>query len=457
MPRSRPKRRPNIVFIMLDSLRRDHLGCYGNEKVKTPNLDRFASENLVFEDARIGSFPTNPNRSDLFTGRFTFPWRGWTDLPPGETTVAQLLQRAGYATSIIVDTPNVGRNKTFWRGFEAWNFVPGQEGSHTSLNRKVKAPYFCDLKKLRYGPEFCRDHMRKIVQRRFERDEPAAMTVRTALDWLDLNLDNLPFFLWVDTFQVHEPWWPPRPFRTMYDPGYEGQEVIAPKYGRHKLLTAREARHTRALYAGDVTFTDRWVGILLDKLRDVGLYDSSVIVITSDHGHYLGEHTTWGKPQGSLYGELTRIPLLVHHPDVKAPGRVRGLVQPPDVTAGLVDAAGLKVPEFFHGRPLWSLPRKKLRKVAVMGRLEGPLNITDGAHKHVLWNRDAGERRAIRENSLGWTGKGRDELYDLRKSPGETKNIISPRRKKAAALARSARSFLAEIGAPEEFVSRFFA
>jgi arylsulfatase A-like enzyme len=446
------------VFIMLDSLRRDHLGCYGNTTVRTPNLDRFAEENLVFEDARIGSYPTGPNRYDLFTGRFGFPWRGWDPVPSDAVTAPDMLRKNGFATSLIVDTPNIGRDRSYWKGFETWQFVPGQEGSHVTINRNVAAPKLCDLSKMRYSEQFSEDHIRKIAQRRLERDEPLAQTVLLGLDWLDLNLDNLPFLLWLDTFQVHEPWYPPLPYRAMYDPGYTGEVVIAPKYGRHSLLSEEEAKHTRALYAGDVTFTDRWVGIFLDKLRDIGLYDRSVVIVTSDHGHYHGEHgNTWGKPQGSLYSEVNRIPLIVHHPDIKGGRRVDGLVQPADMSARILEAAGIALPETFHGKPFWNLLKGEAnRDVAVMGRLDGPLSITDGNWLHVRWSRSAEDIEKIQAGRLGWTGVGADELYHSGVDGGESENDITGNPQRAEDLRHKAKIFLEEIAAPAEFIRRFF-
>lgn len=118
----------NIVVVISDTFRRDHLGCYGNTKIRTPNLDRFAQMSVVFDRAYCGSFPTIPSRTDLFTGKWAFPHRDWSPLPRDEIVLSQLLSQAGYTTMMIVDTLHLIRDGYYFdRGFHGFIWVRGQE------------------------------------------------------------------------------------------------------------------------------------------------------------------------------------------------------------------------------------------------------------------------------------------------------------------------------------------
>jgi arylsulfatase A-like enzyme len=162
-------------------------------------------------------------------------------------------------------------------------------------------------------------YLRNTAAQRGEEDSFVARVAREAVRWLEDQTqrqgrkDHL--FLWVDCFDPHEPWDPPEPYRSMYDPGYRGQELIDPVPGVVAgYMTPDELRHTRALYAGEVTLVDRWVGILLDRMRELGIYDNSLIMHVSDHGEPFGEHGIVRKARPWDYEELVHIPWIVKHP-----------------------------------------------------------------------------------------------------------------------------------------------
>jgi arylsulfatase A-like enzyme len=188
--------------------------------------------------------------------------------------------------------------------------------------------------------------LRNVSWYQKEEDYNVARVVQAAIDWLEKvtqrQKDRL--FLWVDCFDPHEPWDPPSPYREMYDPGYTGQTLIDPVPGPVEgYMTPEELRHTRALYAGEVTFVDKWLGVLLDRIRDLGLCDNSLIMFTSDHGEPFGEHGIVRKAQPWGYEELAHIPWLIRHPDGLGAGqRVDGFVQPPDMMPTILDALGIE-------------------------------------------------------------------------------------------------------------------
>ncbi|MFB0523421.1 MAG: sulfatase, partial [Candidatus Bathyarchaeia archaeon] len=309
----------NVVQIVSDTLRRDYLGCYGNKKVHTGNLDRFAEESIVFDKAYVASFPTIPHRRDLHTGRYTFAYSKWSfdgrepNLPWDEIILSESLRQAGYTTMFIADTLHLVRDRHgFDRGFDGWLWVRGQEGDRYMTNPTNDSEELGDVLGHRY--------MMNVQMRRFESDYFVAQTMQAAEKWLELNYDrHRKFFLYIDTFDPHEPWDPPKWYADMYDPEWKGGAVPGMAYVPNRTTTAsylseEELNHLRALYAGEVTLVDRWVGRLLQKIEDLGLFEDTAVVFTTDHGTYLGEHNTIGKTS-VLYEENAHIPLIMRLPD----------------------------------------------------------------------------------------------------------------------------------------------
>lgn len=472
----------NIILIISDTFRWDYLGCYGNNWISTPNLDRFARRSVIFDKAYAASFPTVPHRMDLVTGRFTFTYRQWEPLPKDEVALAEILGENGYTTMLITDTPHIledGYN--FDRGFTGWEWIRGQETDRYMTDPvEVKLP--CAPHKLR-TPEIAKRHLRNISQRRGEEDCFVAQTMLTAAKWLQRNYKNEKFFLWIDTFDPHEPWDAPKSYVEEYDPGYEGEEVIYPVYGKCDYLTEAELKHIRALYAAEVTLVDRWVGMLLQKIEDLGLFDNTAVIFTSDHGFYLGEHNLVGKSIISenlfqyvpLYEELARIPLFIWLPELKRSFRCSSFVQPPDLTATTLDIAGLKRNERIQGKSLLPIIEGKdslLRNIAVSspslvnGRLGAP-RITLRKENWSLILAPSKRREdtkketravdGITRNLVGFELKNsseevKSELYDVSKDPRQEKNIFIGNKDKVDELHSDLIEFLIQIRTEEEYL-----
>ena len=349
----------NFILIMSDTFRRDHLGCYGNSRISTPYLDRFAERAVIFDRAYAASFPTVPNRHDIFTGRYTFTYSQWAPLPPDEIVLAEELGKAGYVSMMILDTPHITENGYYFdRGFTGWEWIRGQE-----TDRWQTAPAYprlpCVRSKLRSPDRIVKVHQRNIHWRRYEEDTFVARTMTEACLWLERNYKQHPngFFLYVDTFDPHEPWDAPQWYLERYDdPHYTGANVSYPVYGPIDYLTAAELQHCRALYAAEVTLVDRWVGHLLQRIEDMGLLEDSLVVFTTDHGFYHGEHHLIGKshitPEESryvpLYEEVAHIPLIIYYPGT-LPRRELAMVQPVDLMPTILDLANVPIPETVHG------------------------------------------------------------------------------------------------------------
>lgn len=470
----------NFVIIISDTFRRDHLGCYGNEWISTTNLDRLAQQSVIFDEARVASFPTVPNRHDLVTGRFTFTYSQWGPLPPDEPTLAQVLSEAGYTTMYVGDTPHTMRNGyNYQRGFRGWEWIRGQENDNYR-NYPPDPPLPCDPKKLRSPYGTVKQYLRNILLRRYEEDYFVAQTMRRAAAWLEENYMQQPFYLHIDTFDPHEPWDPPRWYTEMYDAGYEGEEVYYPVYGPADYLTEAELKHMRALYAGECTLVDRWVGMVLNKIDDLGISDDTMVLFTTDHGFCHGEHNLTGKSiileeegihgQCPLYPEIARVPLMVRLPGGRSGARSSELVQAPDIMPTVLELAGLEPPEGVQGvsfAPILRGESKRLRDIAIStGTLMHPgaampSTVTDGEWTLVTWGEISGqamvqtkavdnvERRVALLDILTYEPQLFHDITD----PGHTRNVIQEHRDEAERLHAAYIEFLEALGMTEERIA----
>ncbi len=464
----------NVIVVVSDTLRRDHLGCYGNNWISTPYIDKFAKISLIFENVYIGSFPTIPHRRDLFTGRFIFTYSGWSPLTPEETVISEILGKHGYLSMFIADTPHTtAPGYNYQRGFSAWLKIRGQEGDPLTTDPvDIKLP--CAAHKLR-NPERVKQMLRNNLLRRSEEDYFCARTMRQACMWLEKNYRE-KFFLYVDTFDPHEPWDPPHYYVDMYDKNYDGEEVIYPVYGPVDYLTEREIKHIRAHYAGEVTLVDRWVGRLFQKIEDLGLFENTVVIFTTDHGFYHGEHNLMGKSiitenfQGlaPLYEEVTHIPLLIYIPGIK-PKRIKGFVQVPDITATILELAKIRELPKIDGKSMLPLIEKNRRIRNFAASAPSIINGSPGGQKVTITTEDGwvfiygletpddkeyitrivdGQVRIQKRLSRNLE----PELYYLPSDPHQKKNIFSKNKEKAKQIHSEFVNFLKDTNTEERII-----
>ena len=272
----------NIIWITSDTFRQDHLGAYGNTQIKTPALDALSERSVRFQRHYAAGFPTMPTRADHFTGRWTMSFMGWEPLPSSVTTLAEILSQKGLHTAAVVDTPFYLRDgMNYDRGFRSFFVNSGQEGS--------------GAKKLKDGWHESQDTR---AGWRFESDYNAPQTFIKAMQWLEHHYKE-EFFLYIDTWDPHEPWDAPSYYTEIYWPDYDG-EIIDPIYGCWENVpgfTQERLEKAHATYCGEITMVDTWLGYLLRRVENMGLMENTVIIFTSDHGFYFGEH-------GGLFGKM---------------------------------------------------------------------------------------------------------------------------------------------------------
>jgi len=468
----------NIIQIVSDTFRRDNLGCYGNKDIHTEYLDRFAKQSMVFNKAYVASWPTIPNRRDLFTGRHSYINSWWwfygeePNLPNDEIILSESLNNVGYTTMLIADTYHLMRDRHgFDKGFNGWIWTRGHEAdrymTHPSAPNMDRPAGFLG-----------EGYLKNTSLRRFENEYFVAKTVQESEKWLELNYNKHEnFFLHIDTFDPHEPWDPPKWYLDMYAPDWNGGVVSGIAYSSERTtiaenLSEEELRVLRAHYAGQVTLVDRWLGKLLQKVEDLGLYEDTMVVFTSDHGTYIGEHNSIGKTP-VLYEEIAHIPLIVRVPD--SMGGKRGvsnaLVQPPDLMPTYLDLAGAEIPDTVQGKSLLPIIRGKQEQVREAAISSGSLEltnfitITDGELSLIATRKDFVDDHDKMTVSFDFVQKGlykakivvpnEDELYNLSLDPQQKNNLLPEHAERGNELRLKMIEILKSLGAEEEILTKW--
>ena len=431
----------DIVIICIDTLRYDHLACNGNDWIKTPNLDAFAREAVVFDNAYVGSFPTIPHRTDVFTGRFGEPLHFWLPLGFNPITLPALFRQAGWTTYLVFDTPHlINGGHGFDYPFHGWHFERGNEVDRHVIDDR--GPDRDDKYSRNYGvrtPTYSQ-YVRNNRGRNVEDEWPSPRVFKAAGDFIEMNSRREKLFLWVDCFDPHEPWDPPDHYVALYDdPEYDrGCEMSC--WEPLETLSPADLRHLRAHYAGEVTMVDTHLGRFLDRLEASGRLEDTIVIITSDHGTKLGNHGEIEK-RGPVYEEVGHVPLMVRVPGVE-PGRRSGIIQPADYMPTILDLVGLPIPDGRQGRSFAKSITENVdegRTVAVSGFAIDVASAKD-PQSTTLTVQD--ERWCL----IDRPDEDSRELYDKDADRSEEQNVIREHPEEADRLHSALVAFLAEHG-----------
>ena len=430
----------NIIGIMLDSFRQDHVSFYNGgqpvfERVpacRTPALDAFAQECIVFDNAYPEALPTIPVRTQLFTGQCTLPNRPWQPLTKEDISIAEILRAEGTVCALISDCYHYrAPGMNFHRGFHTYRWIRGQEYDPWTSHppRRTLDDYVNE----HYDTAW-RGRVAQFLSNTddFTREEDwfPAKVVSEAIDWLTRNRGHQRIFAWIDCFDPHEPWDPPTRFDTYTDPGYRGQRLIMPIGGpAERWATPEEMRHIRGLYAGEAAFVDHCLGRLFQSLKDLGYYEDSAIVLLADHGHPLADHGKFLKGGDRLYNELLKVPFMIRLPGGQGARRTGAVVQFHDVLPTLLDLLGM-------ANNMASMQGRSFLPV-----LRGD---TDAHRDVIITGYHEAVDRCIRDRTWSYVQRPPgepDELYNLAEDPGERINLIDQYPGEARRLARAFGSY----------------
>ncbi len=365
--------RANVVLISIDTLRADHLGCYGYERATSPNVDAFCRESVVFEKAFAHAPSTLPSHASILTSLVPHhhgaSWENKRALPDASTTLSEVLAEAGYSTAAFTGGGQLDPLFGLTQGFDAYEVLAADD---------------------------------------FE------ATVDRTLEWLDEG-GKEPFFLFLHTYQVHHPYDPAPERLAELGHEYDGPlsnaisvETIKAINASEEELGEEELAHIIATYDAEIREVDVAVGRLVAELEARGLWDEALVVFTSDHGEEFGEHGFVGWHSHSLYEELLSVPLVVKFPaGAEAGRRVDAVVRSIDIAPTVLKALGLRSPSQFSGidlAALWS--DRQVPTLPVLSRLDRV---------------DKARVSAIREGSFKLLRpfSRKQHLFDLDEDPGE--------------------------------------
>jgi arylsulfatase A-like enzyme len=315
--------RPNVLIYMIDTLRADHLGCYGYDRPTSPEIDRFASEATLFTAAQAQSPWTRPSVASLFTGLYpqVHGTNGRDDALPEEAVpVAELLHGVGYQTAAVITNGNVNKKFGFARGFESFTWL--RERAETA-----------------------------------EVHELSDRVNEATFGWLEKRDRERPFFLYLHTTDPHGPYMPRSPYRERFAPGVTDPEAgsndrIAALGRPNEPVDPEVLADLVGLYDAEIAFNDAAFGALMEKLRELDLYDSTLVVLLSDHGEEFKEHGRMAHGK-SLFGEQLSVPLVVRFPDGRGQGeRITGTARQVDVLPTILEYLGETVSQSVQGRSL---------------------------------------------------------------------------------------------------------
>jgi arylsulfatase A-like enzyme len=403
-----PENAPNVLLIILDTVRARNLSVYGYVRPTTPRLERWAAKGVVFERAIAPSPWTLPTHASLFTGRYPYELSAdWsTPLDDTDPVLAEVLGRQGYATAAFVANLFYGaRQFGLDRGFGRYEVMPLSLGSLLSSSWVTREATSWVRRRLGLRQTLVRKRAEELNE--------------SFLAWLDRR-DDRPFLAFLNYYDAHEPYLPPEPYNLSFadeQPIYwlDGQR----RYQPHQLAELTTA------YDGTLAYLDAQVGALLDSLEARGELDRTVVIITSDHGEEFGEHDGVMGHGGSLFMPALRVPLIVLYPP-RIPGghRVREAVSLRDVPATILDFIGFEGGTPLPGTSLascWAEGEDGCRTSTVLLS-----EVSEAPWERPSWVPAAkGPLRSLIVDGLHYIqdGDGTESLYDLHADPEETVDL----------------------------------
>lgn len=368
------------ILVMFDSLNRRWLEPYGGEAgVPTPNFARLARQSVMMRNSYVCSMPCMPARRDLLTGRPGFLHRGWGPMEPFDNAFPDLLRVGGVHSHLITDHYHYfeegGQN--YHPKFSTWEFMRGQEGDpwKPRLDAGFVPPPTTNQ---RPGPMCRQDFVNRVADTHSQ-----VRTFDAGVDFIERHRATDNWYLQIETFDPHEPFFATDEFRRQFSPDYDGPVTDWPDYGELAAMgdRAKLLPQWRKEYAALLTMCDHSLGRVLDLMDRHDLWRDTMLIVGTDHGFLLGEHGYAAKNVMPLWDELARTPLFIWDPRVGAKGETReSLAQIIDWGPTLLDFFGCEAAPDMTGRSLRGVLESDtpVRDAAIFGYTNHFLNVTDG-------------------------------------------------------------------------------
>jgi arylsulfatase A-like enzyme len=404
-------RKVNILLITIDTVRADYLGCYGNQQMKTPNIDRIAQRGVLFKTAVCEMPVTTPSHASILTsleprvhGILTNSWTIRTTI----TTLPEILKTKGYTTAGFVSVFHLGRTLGFAQGFDTFD-----------------------------------DHFDGLQRN-------ATQVTDVTLNWLAKN-QKKPWFIWLHYFDAHTPYEPPAQFANLYPDANNGSKIYASfsqlsAMEEHKCTpTEKDIAHMKALYSGEISYIDAEFGRLMTNLHQQGILNNTIIILVADHGECF-DHGIYANHDQSLYEHAIRVPLLIAGPKSLLPQekQINTLVRTIDIMPTILAITKIKSETFMQGKNLLPLVRGTNPGTTGFAVIERRYyqNQQDCIRRHI----PVGERYAVRTDKWKyiWSEFAPLELYDLEQDPDEANNLIKNHPEMKAELQQDLDKWLAD-------------
>jgi arylsulfatase A-like enzyme len=373
---------------MFDSLNRHLLNPYGCDKTITPNFSRLAEKSVRFENCYAGSLPCMPARRELHTGRYNFLHRSWGPLEPFDDSMPALLVQNKIHSHLASDHGHYWRDggATYHGRYRTWENFRGQEGDFwKGVVGEIKDT---DPNLIPFGGFRKPIYDQDIINRSFMQQEelhPQTLTFNAGLEFIETNAKQENWFLQLESFDPHEPFFSYDAYKKLYPTGYQGPRFDWPDYAPVR-ESPEEVAEARRSYFALLSMCDHSLGRVLDAFDRLDLWKDTMLIVNTDHGLLLGDHGFWGKNYMPPYGEITHIPLFIWDPRYQKAGETRsGLVQTIDLPATILEYFGLPLPPDMMGRPIAPLiaENKPIREAALFGLHAGHACCTNGRYVYM--------------------------------------------------------------------------
>lgn len=372
------------IMLMFDSLNRNFLPPYGCDWTHAPNFARFAKRAITFDRAYVGSLPCMPARRELHTGRYNFLHRSWGPLEPFDDSMPELLKQSGVHTHLCTDHYHYFEDggATYHGRYSTWEFHRGQEGDKW-IGQVGEPPIPKNINQKRHSDNqdwINRQFMKAAGQHSQER------TVQGGLDFIERNKNEDNWFLQIEAFDPHEPFFSRGFYEDLYPDDYDGPLFDWPGY-KEVDESPEIINHLRNKYAALLSMCDAHLGKVLDAMDENGLWNDTMLIVWTDHGFLLGEHNWLGKGVMPLYEEISHTPFFMWDPRFGHAGeRRRALVQPSiDLGPTLLEYFGQEPTPDMMGKPLRPVIERDepIRDAALFGYFGSRLNVTDGRYVYL--------------------------------------------------------------------------
>jgi hypothetical protein len=375
-----------VIMMMFDSLNRHFLPNYGCDWTIMPNFQRLAKKTLTFDHFYAGSLPCMPARRELQTGRYGFLHASWSPMQPFDDSVISRMKENGIYTHIVTDHFHYWEDggSCYLSKYDSFEMIRGQQGD--PWKGQVAWP---DVPETLSGRVKTQNWRHDWINRQFLNTEecmPLKKTVDRGMDFVRRNAKEDRWFLQIEAFDPHEPFYTQPIYKELYPDKYHGKNMDWPDYGRNG-YGAEVTEHLRYEYGALLSMCDHYLGKLLDLMDELDLWQDTMLIVNTDHGFMLGEKEWMGKNVQPMYEEISHIPFFVYDPRFPEcrNQRRKALAQTVDIVPTLADFFQIEAPADLSGRSLTPVIREdaSVRDMALFGIFGGQVNITDGRYVYM--------------------------------------------------------------------------